>query len=61
LISNHQVNQPTCKYGAPTHNGGRLSKPKVITLSTQEEESLMLLVVLIMKTKTLLLPQETTK
>jgi hypothetical protein len=43
LISNHQVNLPTYRFGAPTPTGGNLSKLVEITFSTQEARSLTLL------------------
>jgi hypothetical protein len=61
LISNHQVDQPISKSGAPTLNGGKPSSTKVRTLLIQEARSLMLLLELIMRIKTSLLLQETTK
>jgi hypothetical protein len=61
LISNHQVDQPTCRFGAPTLSGGKSLKLKEKTSSTQEERSLMLLEELTMKIRTSSLLQETTK
>jgi hypothetical protein len=61
LISNHQVDQPTCKSGILTLSGGKSSKLKERTSSTQEERSLMLLEESTMKIKTSSLLQETTK
>jgi hypothetical protein len=40
--SNHQVNQPTFKYGAPTQDGGNSSNTKVKTLSILHQESVLM-------------------
>jgi hypothetical protein len=58
---NPQEVQPTCKFGTPTPTGGKPSRLKERTLSTQEEESLMLLEELTMKTRTSSLLLETTR